>query len=359
MLLLIYKIGSSLLLASGIISLLFNVIPLIKKRCKQPTQNKLIASLSFLSLLIIILLSQYTDVPEVKGMSCDNAKQWLANKGLNAICINQEDMQLESDLSMPVKAQSRNNCIAKKGSDIILYTRQKTKEIVNKSYGNLYENTSSQYYTPGKQYHVGDSFLFGSFEQDGIISNGKELIEWTVISIEDSRMLVITKYGLAYMKYQADDSGPTWEKSSLRKWLNSSFYKSAFTSEEVDYILDTENTNMANPSYFTDGGTSTIDSLFCLSVYEVIKYFETDSDRVAIPTKYAIDTFVGATIHTDGDYWWLRTPGNTETEVMDVRGNGSNSGRAGSVNFYGSHSFGDEVMVRPAMWILFDSFDNA
>lgn len=345
----LYNIGSTLLIASGVLSLSSVIFTWIKEKHKIP--KMVILCTSCFSSIIILVLTLFTDVPNVIGMSCDNAKQWLSSKGLSVVCINQEDMQPETDLSMPVRAQSSSNCVLKKGEMITLYTRQETKEIVNKSIGNQYANSHSQYYTPGKKYSIGDKLLFGTFEQDGLSDNGKELIEWTVISVTGDKILVITEYGLAYMKYQASNEGPTWEKSSLREWLNSSFYFDAFTNEEKSYIAETKNTNIANPSYFTDGGKATPDWLFCLSVYEAIKYFDSDVDRIAVPTKYAIDTAAGR-IHTDGDYWWLRTPGNTDNEVMNVRGNGSSSGVAGSINFFGSKRFGDEVMIRPAMWLL-------
>jgi len=348
---LIYRIGSTLLVTSGIVSLLSVFISWISKGKGQTIRNIVTIIATCFSLFIIVILTQYTDVPVVIGMSNDNANQWLSSKGLNVVCINQENNQPETDLTLPVNEQSDGNCVVKKGKAITLYTRQKTSEIVDKSEGNLYANTNSQYYTPGKKYNIGDNFLFGSYEQDGISDNGKELIEWRVLSILDDKLLVISKYGLNYMKFQANDNGPTWEKSSLRQWLNSSLYETSFTPEERCFIAGTENANAANPSYFTDGGEDTTDSLFCLSVYEAIKYFDTDADRVAAPTIYAIESFIGKNLHKDGDYWWLRTPGNTEAEVMNVRGKGSNAGEAGSINFYGSHSIGDEIMVRPAMWI--------
>lgn len=224
------------------------------------------------------------------------------------------------------------------------------KEIGDKSQGNVYLFSDSQYYTPSKMYQIGDMVLLGSTEQDGE-NSAKELIEWQIISASDDAYLLISKYGLVYKPFQEDNSGSTWEKSSLRSWLNNEFVNDCFSQEEQQYIYVSQIRNDNNPSYYTDGGSVTQDRVFCISVDESIKYFDGPEDRIARPTEYAISTFKGQEAHRDGDYWWLRTPGHTNTEVMNVRGYGSDSGEAGSVNYFGSHVYGNGVMVRPAMWI--------
>ena len=41
---------------------------------------------------------------------------------------------------------------------------------------------------------VGDSFTFGSYEQDNDLNNGTEPIEWQVLAIENNRALLISRY---------------------------------------------------------------------------------------------------------------------------------------------------------------------
>ena len=48
---------------------------------------------------------------------------------------------------------------------------------------------------------VGDYVLFGAYEQDNDLDNGKEAIEWRVLDKKDDKILVISRYALDYMDF--------------------------------------------------------------------------------------------------------------------------------------------------------------
>ncbi len=144
-----------------------------------------------------------------------------------------------------------------------------------------------------------------------------------------------------YSDYDGSAGKATWEKSTLRSWLNEGFIRRAFNSEEIKRIISVNNANDKNPEYKVNGGRITRDRVFLLSAQEVKTYFPMEDAMIAYTTGYS---------HTrrydcDGvDSWWLRTPGD-------------NSGKAAYVNYYGGINLqGAEVnsidiAVRPAMWI--------
>ena len=84
---------------------------------------------------------------------------------------------------------------------------------------------------------TGDIFTFGSYEQDNDTSNGKEPIEWIVLSKNDKEMLVLSRYALDHKPYNEEFVDKiTWEECTLRKWINDDFYNAAFNKTEKNLI---------------------------------------------------------------------------------------------------------------------------
>ena len=213
-----------------------------------------------------------------------------------------------------------------------------------------------------KQYEIGETLMFGSYEQDGDEENGPEPIEWIVLDKDDEgNILVISRYCLDCQPYNNRDSEVTWEDSSIRSWLNYRFYNDAFSSEEQSRIIESDIENEENEDFdfATEGGRDTSDRIFFLSIDEAELYFEDDSQndwgwsasRGAMPTQYAITQ--GALVeehygegmedyHNKG-YWWLRTPGMSNYEAAVVTETGS------IANGYEVDS--NEIAIRPSMWI--------
>ena len=158
-----------------------------------------------------------------------------------------------------------------------------------------------------KEAKAGDIVTYGTYEQDGDYDNGKEAIEWIVLDKQDGKLLLISRYALAEMSYDYKGEEVTWEKCSLRKWLNDMFVKEAFSDKEIKHIPTIKVTADKNPTFDTDPGNDTEDQVFLLSIPEVEKYFKikTGDERNCYPTEYAMITqsfcddgyFFGGCVH--------------------------------------------------------------
>ena len=171
---------------------------------------------------------------------------------------------------------------------------------------------------------VGDTFSMGSYEQDGNTLNGSEPISWRVLAVEGKKALIISEYGLDAHRFNQNRSdGNDWNTSGLKLWLQSDFALKAG-------LFDVK------------------DKLTCLSLEEANKYFKNDSERLCVPTAYAVKNNVyqkdAAKVDNKGTCsWWLSSPGDS-------------SDSASFVLYVGTDSYSDRVdsdnnAVRPAMWI--------
>ena len=197
---------------------------------------------------------------------------------------------------------------------------------------------------------VGDHFTFGQYPQG---EDGEEQpIEWRVLAVESGKVLVISEKLLDCVQYNETepDTSVTWETCTLRKWMNNDFISKAFSSSQQAKISIVTIQNPDNPSYGTSGGNTTQDRVFALSIDEAEKYFGSDEDRMAAPTKYAIKT--GA--WTSDEYslptrektgwWWLRSPGDIGYDAAYV-------GSSGYVLQNGADVDRNYGCVRPAFWL--------
>lgn len=189
----------------------------------------------------------------------------------------------------------------------------------------------------------GSYYVFGAYEQDNDLENGKEDIEWLVLAREENRVLVISRYALDAKPYNEELESVTWETCSLRKWLNESFLAEAFSDVEQEMIQSVTVTADPNPDYDTEPGNDTVDKVFLLSISEAKLYLDSDDKRKCIPTAYAIDNGAYASYDATG-WWWLRSPGSKSFSAacVDYVGDVYESG-----NFVSLSS----VSVRPALWL--------
>ena len=208
----------------------------------------------------------------------------------------------------------------------------------------------------------GDYVIFGAFEQDDDESNGKEAIEWLVLAREQDKVLLISRCVLDYRENNSWDKPgtDTWPGSSLRKWLNETFFFEVFSEEKQALIqLSTVAANN-NPSYSerTDwweaqpDGEDTEDKVFTFSFYEVSNYFQNEEMK-ASPTLYACQQAAERdySINEDGCAWWLRLPGNSPGGTAMV-------GKDGSIERDGGAGIGIYSGVRPAMWVDVSAVSN-
>ena len=182
---------------------------------------------------------------------------------------------------------------------------------------------------------TGQTIRFGLYPQHHYPYEKKE-IEWVVLKTEGNKALVISKYALDQKPYHDTKTEITWDKSTLRKWLNEEFYLAAFSRAHQSLISDTEviNTVTGNSeNYPTTAGETTIDKVFILSKDEITTYFPSESSRrwAALYSSSRSDA-------------WLRGPGMyTNQNAICIDDDGEISSIGTSVNTF--------AFVRPAMWI--------
>ena len=189
----------------------------------------------------------------------------------------------------------------------------------------------------------GDTVYFGNYLQD----TGTEPIEWTVLETREDQALLISRRILDAKWYFANNESVTWETSRVRAWLNDEFLLSAFTKGERGAILltDVDNSDAQGYGEYTrsHGGNDTQDYVFLLSWREAFEtYFTEDGTRQCVPTDYAVTR--GADCRETGSpgWWWLRSPGSSQSDVLGVT-------RAGSMRMFdANHGCGG---IRPALWV--------
>ena len=137
------------------------------------------------------------------------------------------------------------------------------------------------------KFAVGNYVIFGNYPQtnDG---NDNSPIEWLVLESDRETALLISRYALDCKPYNTEFVDTTWEQCTLRGWLNNAFYNRAFSTEEKQYILQSDVSADKNPEYSTNPGNATKDNVFLLSIVEANKYFKSDDARKCAPTDYAI-----------------------------------------------------------------------
>ena len=209
---------------------------------------------------------------------------------------------------------------------------------------------------PEQNVEIGKYVTFGHYEQDNNLENGPEPIEWKVLDIQDGRALLLSRYGLDVVQYNADYADITWAESTVRWWLNGYFLDTAFNKNERAAILLTllDNDKRHADSYFhTYNGRNTQDRVFLLSEYEVYDlYFDSEESRRCERSQYARARGASdSDVPVGNDYacvWWLRSSGWYQDTAAYVY----------SIYQAGSNYFNDvsdlHTCVRPALWVNLD-----
>lgn len=173
---------------------------------------------------------------------------------------------------------------------------------------------------------VGDIVQLGVYEQDGNESNGKEPIDWRVLSVENGKTLLISVCALDAKPFnESKDKGNDWETSDLKAWLEGEFKTTA-------------------------GLDSVKGELTCLNDAEAYQYFASDSERVCEATDYAKKQ--GAYSKNGGCYWWLSSSDNSSTRAQKVQFDGYIIKDGGFVD-------GETTAVRPALWVTTSASSSA
>lgn len=140
------------------------------------------------------------------------------------------------------------------------------------------------------------------------------------IDSQSYQNFVIRKDDKLYNSKDCTNYVSDWSTSSLRQWLNKTFYNTAFSREEKMLIGTTflEN-NSPDGTWF---GTDTGDKIFILSFDDVINSAygfdssksEFDEARKLKGTDYS--KCQGVYISQGYPHWWLRTPGDAEAVYL-------------------------------------------
>lgn len=191
--------------------------------------------------------------------------------------------------------------------------------------------------------NVGSYVRFGRYEQDNDPGNGKEPIEWRVLTLNKSgkKALLVSRHALAVRYYHNRSAYPTWANSNIRGWLNFNFWWDAFTDQEQSLIARTK---LSNPAYEgTEGGPDIWDRVFLLSRGEAATYFSGSADRLVKPTLYALAMGAG-TADENGCWWWLRTLGAYSYDAGTVYA-------IGGIDHTGANVKNATIAVRPAIGV--------
>lgn len=219
-----------------------------------------------------------------------------------------------------------------------------------------------------------DCVYFGNYWQNDTNGDGtadrddeKEPIKWRVLSVEGEDAFLMADKGLDCQKYNDTEEDITWEKCTLRSWLNGygitenlcqkdfssdNFIDNAFDDVERGAIKNTEVSNEDNLEYSIEGGEDSIDKVYLLSLNEIenaVYGFASDMERITQNTKYVKG--LGAVNANGNSYWWLRTPGYGSQYAALVGFNGYVSRTGGS--------FKKRVYaVRPVLHLDLSAGDN-
>lgn len=197
-----------------------------------------------------------------------------------------------------------------------------------------------------KAANIGDHILFGKYYQSN--SEIKKEIEWRVLDKKDGKILLLSERALDAQNYNNKYKGTTWEKCSLRNWLNETFINEAFSADEQMKIVDTKLKAVANSQYGTKAGNDTTDKVFPLSTAEAEEYLKSEMDRICVPTAYAIENGGRALLERaygkDVCIWWLRSPGRDSAHVAAIQYQYFDTAEGTGVR-------NQSIYVRPALWI--------
>ncbi len=199
---------------------------------------------------------------------------------------------------------------------------------------------------------VGDYVVFGSYEQDNDLNNGKEQIEWIVLDEKEGQKLLISRYILDSRCY-SDEPFQKWETSSLRRWLNEDFYTEAFSEKDKKYIAATSLNNPDN-MYYEElvKPYGTVDVIFLLGAEES-EIYKNANDTAwimregIIPTAYAQANGLRLLTMSEQEesYWcYLRSCGYHHAYAALISTNGAIDRGGISITEEG-------LGIRPALWV--------
>ena len=303
------------------------------------------------------------EIDELHGLFIGRKKQMLINE-LTSLEREQTEIEQQQCWSEKETAKAHVELQAAKNAlvqaQILLKAAEEEQKIEQPSWTD--EEIEAKAIEVATQ--AGKYVTFGHYPQTKS-GDDDNPIQWLILERDGQNALLISKCGLDTKPYDTNENGTTWEKSTIRMWLNAIFYNKAFNSAEQAIILTTSvdnNKEQCYSSWSKNDGNNTQDKIFLLSYAEVKKYFdvvywknagpkENKKPRIA-PTAYAIaqgaSTFsLYKTVDgADSGWCWLRSLGQNGIEVAAV-------GASGCLHSFSAYE--TSASIRPAMWVNIDS----
>ena len=192
----------------------------------------------------------------------------------------------------------------------------------------------------------GQTITAGVYEQDCNPDNGMEPISWVVVDTDgDGYYLMVSSRILDFVPYNEEEGETNWEECSLRKWLNTDFYDTAFSDSEKKYISELELYTFAGEDTIT-----TVDKVHVFDDEDFSEYMDSCSKtrkwKPSTPTKYAYYNLNNEILMEEPDDedmgCWLRN--------VDEDGDPTTKPDYGSI-------VNDKHGVRPVIWASLDIAD--
>ena len=166
----------------------------------------------------------------------------------------------------------------------------------------------------------------------------EKTIEWLILERNNNKLFLVSKNIISFKPFNDKLEATTWEKSSIRKWLNNDFLNDSFSLEEFNKIQTTRVKTTDDWYSNSNGGNATNDKIFLLSNEEVLKYFVSKEERIC------------KSQDSDNNYpWWIRNMGSRQSSASYITVDGEFSSQNAKRDNYG---------IRCAMWIDLDAIKD-
>ncbi len=192
----------------------------------------------------------------------------------------------------------------------------------------------------GRLPHAGGTVRLGTYPQK---TETPEPIEWEIVErFSDDTVMVISKYVLECVPFHDGDGMPAnWTECSLRRWLNSEFFNTAFSGDDKQRILTADVRDVPATSRSAE---FLKDKVFLLCDDEVMAiYPDIVERRRCVATRHARDAGVITDKKTGYGCWFISGTRVSLGEGVDPKGwTGPMDQSQFGLRYAG---------VRPAMWI--------
>lgn len=139
-----------------------------------------------------------------------------------------------------------------------------------------------------------------------------EPVKWRVLENDGASLLIMSDQSIDCKYYDDGKGKTTWADSTIRSWLNGTFYNTAFSGEEQASIVEQHNVTEGSSFEDVDCGRATTDRVFLLSLEEMTNevygfccdYDMQTESRICLPSAYTKVRL------SSENMYWLRSMGS-------------------------------------------------